>query len=50
MSQWAGLLGMTGCEKQNANGCISSAVDTEQLAKLEVEILQMFKAFGKAEW
>lgn len=50
MSQWAGLLRMRGCEKQKAKGCVGRVHDEEQLVKCKVEMLQMFKAFGKAEW
>lgn len=50
MSPWAGLLGTRGCEEQEAKGCAGSAIDAEQLAKLEVEMLQILKAFSKVEW
>lgn len=50
MSQWAGLLGTRGCEEQEAKSCAGSAIDAEQLAKLEVGVFQIFKAFSKAEW
>lgn len=35
---------------ETAKDCVGRAHDEEQLVKWKVEMLQMFKAFGKAEW
>lgn len=43
-------MGIRGCEKQKARGCVGSTDEEEQLVRLEVEMLQMLKACSKAGW